>query len=220
VALRANLLAPFAYAKRSIPAPLILAKTNPIEKIIEISMASLGQASKARWKVRGEAQASARDRIERPHGTQVMSSPPILFLDVDGVLNNAAIFASRKFGPAPICPQRCGRLLKLVDDLGCRIVLSSSWRGVPSLERKLRAAGIFERAHKDRRTPHLYDCDESRRGREIALWLARHPQVTRFAIVDDESEILSEQRPYFVRTNFKTGLLDKHIVRLAAILSR
>jgi hypothetical protein len=148
-----------------------------------------------------------------------MSEASILFLDVDGVLNSEAIFASRKHGPAPICPERCARLLRMVDDIGCRIVLSSSWRGIPSLERKLRAAGILRRAHKHWKTPHLLDADESRRGREIALWLSRHPEVTRYAIVDDESDILPEQMPHFVKTSFKTGLLDKHVVRRTAILS-
>jgi len=84
----------------------------------------------------------------------------------------------------------------------------------------LRVAGILERAHKDRGTPHLYDREDNRRGREIALWLSRHPQITRFAIVDDEDDMLPKQRSHFVRTNFKTGLLDRHIARLAAILSR
>jgi hypothetical protein len=148
-----------------------------------------------------------------------MGKASILFLDVDGVLNNEAIFASREYGPAPICPERCTRLLRMVDDIGCRIVLSSSWRGIPSLERKLRAAGILRRAHKHWKTPHLLDADENRRGREIALWLSRHPEVTRYAIVDDESDILPEQVPYLVKTSFKTGLLDKHVARLTAILS-
>src|SRR5262245_32713021 len=86
-----------------------------------------------------------------------MNNASILFLDVDGVLNNEAIFASRKHGPAPICPERCARLLGMVDDIGCRVVLSSSWRGIPSLERKLRAVGILHRAHKHWKTPHLFD---------------------------------------------------------------
>jgi hypothetical protein len=111
-------------------------------------------------------------------------------------------------------------LLELVDDLRCQIVLSSSWRGVASLERKLREVGIIRRAHKDRRTPQLYDRGDNRRGREIALWLSRHPEVTRFAIVDDEDDFLPEQRPHFGRTNFKTGLQREHIARLATILSR
>ena len=149
-----------------------------------------------------------------------MNCPPVLFLDVDGVLNNESTFISRKYGPAPICPECCGRLLKMVDGLSCRIVLSSSWRGIPTLERKLRAAGIVRRAHEHWRTPHLYDSGENRRGREIAQWLARHPEVTRFAIVDDEADMLPEQLSHFVQTDFKNGLLDAHVDRLTAILLR
>ena len=141
----------------------------------------------------------------------------ILFLDVDGVLNNEAVFRSRKYGPAPLCPHCVARFHRLVAETDCRIVLSSAWRGMPTLERKLSRAGIFYRAHRDKRTVGLSGSDD-RRGREIAEWLGRHPEIKTYAIVDDDGDMLPEQEPFFVQTSFKTGLLDEHVSRLIAIL--
>lgn len=45
-----------------------------------------------------------------------------------------------------------------------------------------------------------------RRGHEIAHWLAAHPEVTTWAIVDDDSDMLPEQRHRFVQTDFSDGL--------------
>jgi hypothetical protein len=46
----------------------------------------------------------------------------------------------------------------------------------------------------------------------------RHPEVIRYAIVDDIDDFLPKQRRYFVHTSYDQGLLDKHVKRLAAIL--
>lgn len=142
----------------------------------------------------------------------------VLFLDVDGVLNNEEVFVSRRYGAAPVCPECCGRLFRLLDATGAKVVLSSSWRGIPNLERRLRDRGVFRYVHKDKRTGHLSINSDTRRGQEIAEWLSRHPEVKRYAIVDDDSDMLPEQQQFFVQTDFKTGLLDEHVTQLAVIL--
>ena len=38
------------------------------------------------------------------------------------------------------------------------------------------------------------------------------------AIVDDDSDMLPEQRPMFVQTDYVEGLLPEHVDRLALIL--
>ena len=145
-----------------------------------------------------------------------MSEPPVLFLDVDGVLNTKATYESLKRGEAPLCLHCVARLHRIVAETQCRIVLSSEWRGVPSLERQLSRAGIFHRAHKDRRTPFLPALG---RGHEIAQWLSRHQEVKRFAIVDDQEHVLPNQRPFFVKIAAATGLTDQNVTWIARILA-
>ena len=68
---------------------------------------------------------------------------PVLFLDVDWVLNSATWFASK--GPMSVTevdPRAVRRVQRIVAKTGAKIVLSSSWRGSAELEEKLRAAGV------------------------------------------------------------------------------
>ena len=136
-------------------------------------------------------------------------------MDVDGVLNTKATYASLKRGEAPLCLHCVARLHWIVAETKCRIVLSSEWRGVPSLERQLSRAGIFHRAHKDKRTVHLPDLT---RGHEIAEWLSRHGEVARYAIVDDVGELLAEQEPFFVKISADVGLMREDASRISQIL--
>lgn len=152
----------------------------------------------------------------------------VLFLDVDGVLNHRAVFFPGN-GPDPLCPLAVKRLCELMDATKAQIVLSSTWRlgGRDSRSmQKLEAAGVLDRLHADWRTVDLPNriqngilLPDNRRGREIAEWLSRHPEVTSYAIVDDDSDMLPEQGPFFVQTSFTAGgLQDYHVKRLAGLL--
>jgi hypothetical protein len=147
----------------------------------------------------------------------------ILFLDVDGVLNHRAIFQPSRHG-SPLCPDAIGRLRMVVMRSACRVVLSSTWREVDHFVAQLEAAGGFPARHEDWRTPRLRPRLENgivtgpSRGDEIDAWLSRHPEVERFAIVDDDADMLPKQEPFFVQTSFDHGLLDDHGERLVRIL--
>lgn len=128
----------------------------------------------------------------------------ILFLDIDGVLNSAKTCCA--FGGYPMelahiaaFDQAAIRLVqRLCDSAGVQIVLSSAWRishpfaevgsalGLPIIDRTPSSAGP--------------------RGREIQAWLDAHPEVEQYAIVDDDSDMLGEQMPRFVKTNGEEGL--------------
>lgn len=151
----------------------------------------------------------------------------VLFLDVDGVLNHRAVFVPGN--PVPICPLAWERCKRVVAATGAKIVLSSTWRMASDPDRdrhigKLRSIGLFELTHADWRTPYnltmIYEpfAEYPKRGDEIASWLHDHPEVTRYAIVDDDSDILDGQQPFFVQTEFETGMLDSHRDRLIEIL--
>lgn len=157
----------------------------------------------------------------------------VLFLDVDGVLNHRAIFQPSRHG-SPLCPAAIRRLRNVVSVTGCRVVLSSTWRMLPHHVEQLRAAGGFPSPHDDWRTVELPltvlktasvgasvllpGVNTPRRGDEIAEWLSRHREVERYAIVDDDADMLPEQLPFFVQTSFDDGLLDDHAARLVNLL--
>lgn len=149
-----------------------------------------------------------------------MTDTKILFLDVDGVLNNHGTFEAQI--ESMLCSKTIARLDLVLDATGAKVVLSSAWRNVPRLEEFLRAAGVFRCAHPDMRTPHHGRGQSTRsyigRGAEIADWLSYHPDVERFAIVDDDDDMLPWQKPYFVKTSFDTGMTDDHAVRLTELL--
>lgn len=143
----------------------------------------------------------------------------ILFLDIDGVLNSARSCRAfdgyphdfsdegmRKFDSVAI-----GLVRKLCDKTGALIVLSSTWRMLHDISECAQGLGlpIFDR------TPIL----EGPRGVEINAWLSKHPEVTRYAIVDDDSDMLPEQKQYFVKTNFEEGLSMHDFKALLGLLS-
>lgn len=142
----------------------------------------------------------------------------VLFLDIDGVLNHEATFLALDRNDM-IAPECVKRLFALIERTGAKIVLSSSWRGIPDLEERLERAGVM--AHVISRTPKLSGDAYKCRGSEIEDWLNSNPSPpTHYAIVDDDSDMLPGQLSNFVQTDFrKGGLLDEHCERIAAILA-
>jgi hypothetical protein len=83
--------------------------------------------------------------------------------------------------------------------------------------------GILDHARKDWRTRDLYDQvpnDRPLRGIEIAEWLLRHPEIQDYVILDDDPDILSDQLPRFVRTDFKSGLTQELADKTLALLTK
>lgn len=159
---------------------------------------------------------------------------PIVFLDIDGVLNRRGIdwYAqtglrrSGKYRP-PIEPAgyldprlvaRADRLLALA---GAAAVVTSSWRATRSLaqiEAALRARGF--RGQLAGATPVL---SGRRRGAEILAWLAAHP-VNRFVILDDTrlaewGDLSRLQRRQVVTVHGRAGLTDRDVERALVLLA-
>jgi hypothetical protein len=140
----------------------------------------------------------------------------VLFLDIDGVVNCKATRRRRDRGITPIEP----RLPRIVQEIArsvpeLKIVLSSAWREIEDgralvEERVLPCFDI---------TPVFDEADEVR-GYEIQAWLELHPGVTRYAIVDDDCDMLDHQRPHFFRTSAKTGITRELADKIVAHLNR
>lgn len=145
----------------------------------------------------------------------------VLFLDVDGVLNGHDFDNSAQSNRVrPDCVERLNRVLDATD---AQIVLSSAWRymvlgGAMTLEgfgymlrtHGVRAGRLFGLTAKDENN------GPDERGRLIRAWLAEHPHVTRYAVVDD-MQLGFEGMPV-VRTDGARGLTDSDADRLIELL--
>jgi hypothetical protein len=133
----------------------------------------------------------------------------VLFLDVDGVVNNAR--ASQNTDGWPVDPFSAFLVGRIVDRTGCKVVLSSSWR--------YSAEG---RAVVRRKVVPLWDVTDGRtgaiRGDEIASWLLANPEVERYAILDDDTDMLPEQLPNFFQTTWEEGLTEEIAEKVIAHL--
>lgn len=120
----------------------------------------------------------------------------VLFLDVDGVLNNEKSSMGAMF---PIDKFAAFLVGKIVLDTDCKVVLSSSWRYMKEAvdEVEKRVVPIFGMTSTKM---------EGIRGNEIKEWLERHPSVEKYAILDDDDDMLKEQMPNFFRTSWKEGI--------------
>lgn len=123
----------------------------------------------------------------------------VLFLDIDGVCNNSST-RQRHRGFIGIDPVMAFRVGKIVLDTGCEVVLSSSWRHFPD-----------GRPEVDRMVVKTYDVTPTAvngfRGDEIDFWLAKHPEVERYAILDDDSDFHEGQIVF--KTTWQEGITDE-----------
>lgn len=127
----------------------------------------------------------------------------ILFLDIDGVCNSEDTLRKSNGGIIGIDPYMAFLVGKITLDTGCEVVLSSSWKhSEESVEWvKKRVVDLLDL------TPDLpYEEGKNERGWEIKAWLDKHPEVTRYAILDDNSDMLPEQFPNFFKTDWKVGI--------------
>lgn len=166
----------------------------------------------------------------------------IVFLDIDGVLNHAATRhavspTETEPLPIPIAPECMTRLNRLVAETGAKVVISSSWRKFarwqdlgPALVRHGLVADVIGETPDLVNDPVWLDAWRTRdgapftyerleRGWEIAEWLAAHPEVTAFVILDDCSD-MDVLKPWLVLTHPCDGLDDPDVERAKWLLER
>ena len=164
-----------------------------------------------------------------------MASGPVLFLDIDGVLNSgewmrAGHMRERggKSWAGMLCPEMCARLERVLAETGASIVLSTSWRSAQpatQIEAWLRERGATS-ARIVGQTPNRRETEGGvclggggGRGNEIQAWLNANP-CERFAVGDDcdcgDTETVARR---FVQTSWARGIEDEHAEQLIALLS-
>ncbi len=138
---------------------------------------------------------------------------PIIFLDVDGVLNcKDDVRKGIYFDPIKV-----KWLDTLVRAVQAEIVIISTWRMSHSLDEikgKLERAGL----HNPRllgKTPVLED---QPRGNEIQRWLNQQPKpLPPFVILDNEDD-MAHLSHRLVQTDSKIGLTAKEVARVMQLL--
>ena len=144
----------------------------------------------------------------------------IIFLDVDGVLNNwrdAEIHYEKTHEPFvgtdwPFSKESIEVLRKIVLETNSKIVISSSWRsfreGRKILSEKLKEYDIFK--YVIGKTPEVYE--KNRRECEILEYLKSFNEKDKaILILDDEYEGFKKLRKYAKEIDSYYGLQKKHI---------
>ena len=166
----------------------------------------------------------------------------MIFLDFDGVLNTGRHIAALKRAGKPLSdkygylfdPESVANLGTIIDATGASVVISSSWKfeGAERMaamwrERCLpgRMIDITERcmtAEEIRAINPDFDDPEMfiGKGNEIKHWLLEHtPEGYRYVILDDEPDILPEQRPNFIRIDPERGITEEDARQAIEILN-
>ena len=174
----------------------------------------------------------------------------VLFLDIDGVLNSENWFAYRiycvknnmvnilmnfvdtddrniKHKLTTLDDRAIANLNRIVEETGCKVVLSSSWRSSIESEniftQNLLKLKGFKYEFYDV-TPRLWFSDFSiRRGEEIKFWLDKESEkheIESFVILDDDSDMLPEQMNNFIHVDGQVGLTDRDVLTAIEILNK
>lgn len=155
----------------------------------------------------------------------------VIFLDFDGVIS---VLSNRW----ELSERHMRRVKKICDETGAKIVISSSWRW-ESVDTTL--LKIYERCrdlmvncgedlpvddshflfNKDMIIGVTKRMGPASRGKEIKKWLDEHPEVERYVILDDDSfDMLPEQKPFLIQTDWAGGIEDGDVEKAIDILSK
>ncbi len=147
----------------------------------------------------------------------------IIFLDIDGVLNNDAHWKRiRGKRYTQVSQILLDKLLIILKETGANLVISSSWRGFQLKE----TIEDFETCNSKNElkqitkyivgiTPHS---TERNRGKEIKWFIENQDEcmhyklvneklaIEDYVIIDDDADMLDEQKPHFFQTKYWRGL--------------
>lgn len=104
---------------------------------------------------------------------------------------------------------------RITDATKAKIIVSSTWRSDSNLQEIFTLVGIKEPIYDV--TPYMRS---RHRGSEIQEWLDKQTEPYRYIILDDDSDMLDCQLPYFIQTDWlKWGLSDEDVEQAIHILN-
>lgn len=129
----------------------------------------------------------------------------VLFLDIDGVCNSAAWVRQGNSPWNKTDPAAVALVRRIIKETGCSVVLSSTWRLYPDSRAAVRRQVCrYISMTKDMQAGAKWGAVE--RGLEVQEWLDRHPSVTEYAILDDNSDFLPNQ--WLFLTTWENGITE------------
>ena len=151
----------------------------------------------------------------------------IVFLDIDGVLNNPGCYRIASGAHAPADPRCIAALNLITDTTGALVVVSSTWRlgGLMFCREKLTEWGAH--ASVVDITPRLIEQNPGgrlvvaqTRGAEIGKWLLDQErfEIESFVILDDDSDMDGHSNR-LVQTNGAVGLTLQDAARAIQMLT-
>lgn len=146
----------------------------------------------------------------------------VVFLDIDGVVNNPYIDADLKvkyfteYDGRVSNVQAIRWLSRLCLETDAVIVISSTWRhaGIDNVRNCLYNSGLDPEVTIYDTTPNSW----GDRGDEIALWLKVHPEVDKFVILDDDND-MGQLLSHLVQCDSSKGFLEKEYQQAKSLLS-
>ena len=137
----------------------------------------------------------------------------VLFLDIDGVLNNFGLIRANGFDYIDDMMVRI--LAGVIAQTEAGIVLSSYWRLNPKDRSLVDAAlGRYGMFVSDR-TPSI----PGPRADEISDWLDKNPEVVRYAILDDDGDAGIGMDHSFFQTDPEVGITTRIADRIVSHLN-
>ncbi len=143
----------------------------------------------------------------------------IIFLDVDGVLNNGSWAMEmydkgiRTYRDDILYEPALEGLKRIVDATDAQIVVSSSWRQIPTAYKHLQEWLEMYGMKVADITPYVGGC----RGDDITAWFNRNPGEWSYVILDDEDD-MDGHMDHLVQTDFDVGLIDEDCERAISLL--
>lgn len=169
------------------------------------------------------------------------SGNPIIFLDVDGVMNHEEWYISDEFNKliknehdhalTYYCPWTVNNLNKIIENTGAKIVFTSSHRTsltLPEIKKLFKLVGI--EGVLLGKTPKLHFFNvrgvSVPRGCEIMIWMKKNSdklgksigKYKNYIIFDDDKDMLYYHRNNFIHVDSQVGITNENVEQAIKIL--
>jgi hypothetical protein len=149
----------------------------------------------------------------------------IIFLDIDGVLNNnSSIQQDKDFPVRHLDHDACLVLKEIVEKTKAKVVISSTWRFI-YYDFLVKHLATYKIKVIDKTGQGCRHCV---RGNEILTWIKDNEKVIgcdyyvyrNYVILDDSTDMLYWQKDNFVKINNDFGLTNNYVDTIISILNQ